>query len=269
MLESELPEVSQETVVREKMRQVQSQFGAVAAAYVTSKVHASGYDLDWLVETAALTGSEQVLDVATGGGHTAFALAPHAVQVVALDLTRAMLNVAQREAETRGLHNISYLEGDAQALPCADESFDVVTCRHAPHHFPNAPQAVREWGRVLKSGGKLLLVDSTSPEEPEAEALLHEIELLRDPSHVRNRRISTWTALLDNAGFTVREAREWSLALDIPSWTRRMRTPPATVATIEQLMRTAAPAVRARLGISEQNSVLSFMLPVALIFATK
>lgn len=259
----------QQGAEQEKMRQVQSQFGAVAAQYVTSKVHASGEDLSWLVEAAALTGSERVLDVATGGGHTAFALAPHAAQVVALDLTRPMLEAAQQEARARNLHNISYLEGDAQELPCAGGSFDLVACRHAAHHFPNVQQAVYEWARVLKPGGKLVLVDSTSPEEPEADALLHEIETLRDPSHVRNYRISEWTSLLREAGFTLHQARAWSLFLDVPSWTQRMRTPPESVAAIEQLMRTASPTTRARLGITEQDGAWGFVLPVALILGVK
>ncbi len=269
MSESNQRNTTPQEAEHEKMRQVQSQFGAVAAQYVTSKVHAGGEDLTWLVEAAALTGRESVLDVATGGGHTAFALAPHAAQVVALDLTRPMLEVAQQEARARHLHNISYLEGDAQALPCEASSFDVVACRHAPHHFPNVQQAVREWARVLKPGGKLVLVDSTSPEDPEADALLHEIETLRDPSHMRNYRISEWTTLLNEAGFTLQQAREWGLFLDIPSWTRRMRTPPASVATIEQLMRTASPATRARLGIAEQDGAWGFVLPVALIMCAK
>jgi ubiquinone/menaquinone biosynthesis C-methylase UbiE len=253
----------------EKLRQVQANFGAAAADYVTSKVHASGPDLVWLVENAALTGGERVLDVATGGGHTAFALAPHASEVVALDLTLPMLEVAQKEALARGLKNISYLAGDAQALPLADESFDVVACRQAPHHFPNVALAVSEWARVLKPGGKLLLIDSTSPEDDEAESVLHEIESLRDPSHVRNHRISAWKSLLENAGFTVSSASEQGIFLDIPSWTQRMRTPPASVAIIEQRMRTAAPAVRERLRFEEKDGVLGFTLPIALILAVK
>lgn len=269
MSENKPQHISQEAAGEEKRRLVQSNFGAVAAAYVTSKVHAGGPDLDWLVESAALTGTERVLDVATGGGHTAFALAPYAAEVVALDLTRPMLEVARKEASARGLHNIRYLEGDAQALPCEDASFDVVTCRHAPHHFPQVDEAVREWVRVLKPGGKLLLVDSTSPEEAEAEALLHEIEVLRDPSHVRNHRISQWIALLNQAGFTVDSAREWGLFLDIPTWTQRMRTPPDAVATIEQHMRAASPEVRERLRIEERDGALGFTLPVALILARK
>jgi ubiquinone/menaquinone biosynthesis C-methylase UbiE len=254
---------------QEKQRLARSNFGAAAADYVTSKVHASGPDLDWLVESAALTGTERVLDVATGGGHTAFALAPYASEVVALDLTRPMLEVAQREAQVRGLANISYLEGDAQTLPCEDASFDIVTCRHAPHHFPRVREAAREWARVLKPGGRLLLIDSTAPEESEAESLLHEIEILRDPSHVRNYRISEWKTMLREAGFTVNTAREWGLFLDIPSWTQRMRTPPESVAIIEHLLKSADPATRERLQIEERDGAPGFTLPVALISATK
>ena len=258
-----------ETAETETKRLVRNNFGAAAADYVTSKVHASGADLEWLVENAALNGSERVLDVATGGGHVAFALAPHAAEVVALDLTQPMLDVARKEANARGLANISYVEGDAQALPFADTSFDVVACRHAPHHFPEVQEAVREWARVLKPGGKLLLVDSTSPEEPDADAVLHEVETLRDPSHVRNHRISEWQAYLNAVGFTVSSAREWGLFLDIPSWTQRMRTPPESVAAIERLIREATPSVHERLHFEKRDGALGFTLPVALILAIK
>lgn len=264
-----MPETNRNAAAQEKMRQVQSQFSAVAADYVTSQVHANGADLIWLVKAAALTGTERVLDVATGGGHAAFALAPSASDIVALDLTRPMLEVAQAEAQARQLHNISYLEGDAQALPCEDDSFDVVTCRHASHHFPDVQQAAHEWARVLKPGGKLVLIDSISPEESDADALLHEIEILRDPSHVRNHRFSVWTALLREVGFTMHEIYEWGVFLDIPSWTQRMRTPPESVAFIEMRLRSASTATRERLGIIEQNGVLGFTLPIALIMGVK
>src|SRR5579871_3836785 len=90
---------------QEKLDLIQHRFGVAAADYVTSKVHASGPDLTWLVAEAQLTGVERVLDVATGAGHTAFALAPGAAEVVALDLTRRMLDVARQEASARKLTN--------------------------------------------------------------------------------------------------------------------------------------------------------------------
>lgn len=261
---------SRDAAENAKLQQIQRQFGAAAADYVTSKVHASGPDLVWLVEEAALTGTERVLDVATGGGHTAFALAPRAAEVVALDLTRPMLDAAQQEAAVRQLHNIHFLEGDAQAIPAEDSSFDVVACRKAAHHFPNVRQAVSEWARVLKPGGKLLLVDSISPEEQEILDFLQEIETLRDPSHVYSPRISEWKALLSEAGFEVHPSvREWGLVLDVDDWMRRMRTPPASVALIEQHLREASPAVQERLEIGKQDGVFTFSLPTALIVATK
>ncbi len=254
---------------QEKMRLMQNNFGAAAAKYVTSSVHARGPDLIWLVESAALMGTEHVLDVATGGGHTAFALAPYAAEVVALDLTRPMLEAAQKEALVRGLTNIHYLEGDAQEIPCQDESFDVVACRHGAHHFPRVRRAVLEWRRVLKPGGKLLLDDSTSPEEPEIDAFLHELEVRRDPAHVRNHRLSEWHAFLSEAGFTVTSAHEEGIVLDIPSWTQRIGTPHDEVMAIEKLLREASPATRERLRIEEREGVLSFRLPLALIVAVK
>ena len=258
----------QDAATRAKLQQVQNNFGAVAADYVTSKIHANGQDLPWLVEAAALTGTQRVLDIATGGGHAAFALAPHAAEVVALDLTLPMLEVAQKEAEARQLYNIRFLQGDAQAIPCEDSRFDVVVCRQAAHHFPHVQQCVSEWARVLKPDGKLLLIDSVSPEEQDADAFLEKIEMLRDPSHVRNHRISEWTRLLDESAFTVNSVREWTIFLDIPSWTQRMRTPPASVAIIEQQLRNAPPAIRTRLHIEEEDGTLSFLLPAVLIVAT-
>lgn len=258
-----------DAAAQEKLRQVQSNFGAAAADYVTSKAHASGQDLAWVVEAAALTGTERVLDVATGAGHTAFALAPYAAEVVALDITKEMLEVAQKSAAERHLDNIRFLEGDAQQLPCEDASFDVVSCRHAPHHFPHVQQAVREWARVLKLGGKLVLVDSISPEEPEIATFLHEIEILRDPSHVRNQPLSEWVKFLNEAGFSVNSTREMGVFLDIPSWTQRMRTPAESVATIERLFRDAAPAIRTRLRIEEKEGAFGFTLPTGLILAVK
>lgn len=260
---------SRQAAEQEKLQQIQSRFGAAAADYVTSKVHASGQDLAWLVEAATLTGAERVLDVATGGGHTAFALAPRAAEVVALDLTRPMLEVAQKEAIAREIHNIRFLEGDAQAVPCENGSFDVVACRHAAHHFPNLQQAIREWMRVLKPGGKLLLVDPVAPEQPDLDVFLNEIETLRDPSHVRNHRLSEWTTFLNEAGFTVNTVREWGIFLDVPSWTRRMRTPTESVAIIEQRFRAASPAAQERLLIVEQDGVLAFTLPTALLVGSK
>jgi ubiquinone/menaquinone biosynthesis C-methylase UbiE len=255
---------SQDSTDQAKLQQIQHQFGAAAASYVTSKVHAQGKDLQWLTSTITFTGTERVLDVATGSGHTAFALAPHVAEVVALDLTNTMLAVAQQEATTRNIPNISFLLGDAQAIPLADKSFDILTCRLAAHHFPNVQQASAEFARMLKPGGTLLVIDSCSPEEPAIDLFLNTIETLRDPSHVRNYRSSEWKDYLNAAGFTINSIHEEGVFLDITDWTQRMRTPIAAVALIKEHLRQAPSATRERLRITEHG----FTLPIVLLTAT-
>ncbi len=253
----------------EQILLVQRNFGATAQAYATSTVHSQGPDLDWIVEAAALTGNEQVVDVATGTGHTAFALAPHAHEVVAIDITAPMLAAAQRLATERRITNVRFLQADALALPFPSSSVDLVACRHSAHHFSQVSQAIREWVRVLKPGGKVVLADSISPEEPEVDTFLNEIELIRDPSHVRNYRITEWLALLNESGLTANVQRTWGIPLDIPSWTQRMQTPPEDVERIIQKCANASPLQRERLHIEQHEDVYAFTLPAALFVGVK
>jgi len=182
---------------------ISARFGATAGNYVQSAVHARGGDLPRLVELARLRGDERVLDVATGGGHTALAFAPHVREVVASDLTPDMLAAAEKFVRERGAENVSYVRADAEDLPFADESFDLVTCRIAAHHFPDPESFVREAARVLKPGGRFLLDDNVAPEDPEMDEFMDRFERWRDPGHVRAHRVSEWSAMIEASGMTV------------------------------------------------------------------
>src|SRR5712692_6967052 len=171
------------------------QFGAVAAAYVTSSVHATGPDLEALVQAAAPTGAERVLDLGCGAGHTALALAPLVRSVTAVDVTPEMLDVASELAKARGAANVSFREADATALPFDTSSFDLVTSRYSAHHYSDPAAALAEVERVLGPAGRFLLVDTVAPEEPALDTFFNAVEILRDPSHVRNCRISEWERL--------------------------------------------------------------------------
>ena len=141
---------------------VQQKFGAAAADYATSTVHAKGESLARLVELVGPQRHWRVLDVATGAGHTALALAPHVARVVASDITDEMLAEAAMLAAQRGLANVETVHADAAALPFADQSFDLVTCRLAAHHFPDPAAFIAESWRVLKPGGIFALVDNSA-----------------------------------------------------------------------------------------------------------
>ncbi len=248
---------------------VQQRFGATAHAYATSTVHANGPDLQWLVEAAKLTGQECVVDLATGAGHTAFALAPHAQEVIAVDITEPMLETARQLAHERHITNVSFLKADALALPLADAGVECIACRYAAHHFPQLPQAMREWMRVLKPGGRLIISDTIAPEEPALDAFANEIELLRDPSHVRNHRISEWLALLKETGFEASMQRMWDITMDMQSWTQRMKTPAENVTQLTHLFAEAPTQIKERFHIEQYDNNFSFSLPVALFVGVK
>ncbi|MDE3230774.1 MAG: methyltransferase domain-containing protein, partial [Chloroflexota bacterium] len=106
---------------------VAATFAPNAEAYVTSESHAGGADLARLVEVAAPTSADHALDVSTGGGHTALALAPHVARMVASDLTPRMLAAARAHHIAQGATNVDYVIADAERLPFLDASFDLVT----------------------------------------------------------------------------------------------------------------------------------------------
>ncbi len=85
---------------------IKEQFGANATAYIKSQTHAKGASLVRLVELLQPQADWQVLDIATGAGHTAFAFAPHVAHVYATDLTAQMLEVTKEQAKKRNLTNL-------------------------------------------------------------------------------------------------------------------------------------------------------------------
>ena len=107
---------------------VQAQFGGSAQAYVQSPGHAAGADLDTLVAWGRKRGARAVLDIATGGGHSAAAFGVFTPLVVSTDLTEAMVRAARGLAVSRGLGGVRFTVADADSLPFKEASFGVVTC---------------------------------------------------------------------------------------------------------------------------------------------
>ncbi|MCU0513770.1 MAG: methyltransferase domain-containing protein [Anaerolineae bacterium] len=201
---------------------VQQQFGSAAGAYRTSQVHAAGVDLALMVQAARLAATDEVLDAGCGAGHTALAFAPHVAQVIACDLTPAMLEQVRRLAQEQGRHNIVTRQGDVEALPFDAASFDVVVSRYSAHHWARPQQALHEFARVLKPGGQFILSDVIAPEDYAADTFLQTIELLRDTSHVRDHTAAEWLARLAAAGFTAAVVAEFAIPLHFGQWLQRI-----------------------------------------------
>ena len=238
------------------------QFGPLAAEYAHSSYHASGPDLEPMVEAAALTGAERVLDVGCGPGHTALRFAPRVQQVVAVDPTDTMLAQGRALARERGLANLRFEQASAERLPYPEESFDRVVSRQSAHHWSDVPAAAREIRRVLRGDGLLVLIDTFAPEDDELDAFLNRIELLRDPSHVRDRRVSEWTALMAEAAVELEARASWELGIEFTSWVRRSRTAEDRVQKLRATLAGASEPCRAFFRISPEGD---FVLPYGLV----
>lgn len=170
----------------------QARFGEFATAYLTSAPHIEGEDLAKLLSMANPQPHWHVLDIATGGGHTANLIAPHVAFMVASDITYKMLRVAQTLLSK--YDNTVYTTTDAEHLAFASAQFDLVTCRIAPHHFPNCFRFVQECARVLKPNGKLVIEDHYAPENDHAARILMRLSNCETP------RIIAFTLNMNGVG---------------------------------------------------------------------
>jgi len=249
---------------------VQSQFAANAEHYATSHIHAEGESLKRLVEFTKPRAEWRALDVATGTGHTAMAFAPLVREVVAADVTPRMLEVAAGLAQKRGIKNIAFQEAEAEKLPFADASFDLVTCRIAPHHFADVPRFVAEVKRVLKPRGTFGLVDNIGPDSLKASAQLDIIEKTRDPSHARLLSAGEWLQLLRGNGFVVLHSEVLDKDMDLNSWADRMSASAEDKAKLATMLRDPMPELQVYLRTEDAAAGnLRFNLEEAVFIARR
>ena len=170
-----------------------------ADAYRASPGHASGDDLDLLVEWCEPSEETKILDVATGGGHVARRLRERGAIVVTLDASPGM-----RPDVIAG----------AEDLPFDDASFDVVVTRIAPHHFTDVRGAVAELARVAS---RFVVIEDTLYSSEEHE----DAEKLRDPTHVRSYTEAEWREMLEAVGLEVELVEYFEKTHPLEAWLAR------------------------------------------------
>jgi len=191
-------------------------FAQHAGDYSRSQSHAHGSDLDALLEALRPRKTESVLDVATGTGFTAVALAPQVKHVIGIDLTNEMLAQARQFARSQGVTNATFETGDAQRLKYPDSSFDIVTTRRATHHFEDVPRFLQEAKRVLKPGGRLGVVDMSPPGG--AERFMNRIEILRDESHKEAFTPEAWKSMISQTGLRILSSQVLDEHVEFERW---------------------------------------------------
>jgi ubiquinone/menaquinone biosynthesis C-methylase UbiE len=206
---------------------VQRQFTKTAEAF---SVFAQRDTPEILAEHAALVKpqpADLALDVACGPGALVLALAPSVRFARGVDITAALLRQALRFRAEKQVANAGFDRGDAEQLPYPDGAFDVVTCRYTFHHLPKPALVLKEMIRVMKPEGRLMIIDSLSPEIDSKFEYHNRIEKVRDPSHTESLRLTTFLTLFDEHGLEVQRQAIRRRARSFNQWLQRAGLDPA------------------------------------------
>src|SRR5438552_8788123 len=248
---------------------VKRQFGLNAERYVLSYDHSKGESLDRMLELVLAKPDWRVLDISTGGGHISLAFAPRVREVIATDITQEMLDAAERFVRGKGVRNITFAEADACDLPFGAAEFDLVTCRVAPHHFPDCARFTREMTRVLKPGGYVAMIDTVVPEDRAADEYINAFEKFRDPSHVRSFTANEWLKFFSDARLEIETAEVFRKARDFEAWAGLQTVSGERKAELRRKLEHAPPGVAEALGPETREGALFFYLPEILILARR
>jgi ubiquinone/menaquinone biosynthesis C-methylase UbiE len=239
-------------------------FDKIASNFATSEVHRSSPTIDALHETLGPQTGRDICDVACGAGHLALSFAAQQPgRLVGVDPAPSMLEAFRLLACEHEV-KVETVEAYAEELPFPDGSFDLVMSRLAPHHFRDLPTAVGEMARLLRPGGRLAVIDLEGHDDPEIDALNHELEMLHDPTHQRSYTLDEWVGCLMGAGLNVPVARgsqtESRTGVPVRRWCEIASSGAEAERAIRQRLAEAPPAHLAALGIRRDGE--EFRIPV-------
>jgi ubiquinone/menaquinone biosynthesis C-methylase UbiE len=247
-------------------RSSKDQFDANADKYATSDVHRAGPSLAVLLELARPGPSDLSLDVATGTGHTALAVARLVARTIGIDIAPKMLEQARRLATEQAIQNCEFVEGSAEKIPLEDGRFTLVTARHAPHHFHHVPVFLSEVRRVLTPQGRFVMADQISP-SAEVFDWLDYWERTRDPSHFMQRTAEQWREEATKARFRWVDGRIVPYRLEFDWWVATAGCADSVVAALIEHAATAPSPVRDLLNLEFDASgrVIAFQEPMLVV----
>lgn len=243
--------------LNEIQRASQDQFARQSHRYGKGHILAQTEDIAAALPHLVLPAKAQVLDVATGGGHTGIFFAERGHDVTVADIAEPILERASALATEQGLR-LKTQQHPAESFPNPDSTFDLVTCRVAPHHFSSVKSFVSETARVLKPGGFFLLIDGTIEDgQPEAEQWLHQVEKLRDPSHHRFFTPKAWKSLCSESGLEVVDCEIYPKQQPDLNWYfEAANTPAENRLEVRRLIRTPSPDIRSFFRIKETETTM-------------
>jgi SAM-dependent methyltransferase len=244
------------------------QFTRQAAGFASAATMNDEAAMRLLLDALALGPDETVIDVACGPGIVAAAVAPHVREVVGIDLTPEMVELAGRRCAEAGITNARFDIGDVTELPYDDGEFTRVVCRYALHHVGDPRAVVGEMARVCAPGGRVAVADMIVGDDPEAAERFNAAERARDPSHVRSMPVRELVSLMADAGLVVSQAGSYRLPMELEALLARSASPDP-----DAVRETYARAIDGgqTLGIGErrEDDQMRFEFPIAVLSAER
>ncbi len=204
---------------------VRQEFTHQAQAYAASPMISDQDRLNRLIQIVMPRPQSRVLDVATGPGYVAMAFAEAGCEAVGIDLTEAPIAIAEQKRQERGLTNLSFLLGDAEHLPFAEQEFDIVVSRFALHHCEDPLRVLTEMARVCCPQGLVVIEDLVVSEYSTRAAYQNRFEQLRDPSHTSALSISAFLSVFTTCGLEVEQISTELLTQPVEKWLANAHTP--------------------------------------------
>ena len=230
--------------------------------------HGSESDLVRLVELAEPKVSDVALDMVTGLGHTARALAPHVKRVDAIDPDRELIKDAESLTDQTGLKNINFYQGSPTELDFEKNTYNIAVARMALRHLGNAAGLLKEANRVLKGDGRLVLVDTLAPPHPDLADFQLKLMALRDPSHVKNYSLAELENLLEREDFDIEAIEIYPKEHDFNNWAKRLGAANENIRMLAATLQGASDRVKRHFRVQEKgNKLVSFITWMILLSA--
>ena len=212
--------------------------------------------LELLLELAAPSVGDRVIDVGTTVGTTAFALAGAVASVLAVDNRKDTIDEALRLSAEIGADNVGFALANLYALPFADGAFTLATCRNALHRFPEPVAALREMARVVAVGGRLVVSDLVV--DAELDRPLNELARLSDASHRRYARRDEYLEQFEKAGLQVTDERRVRHTVNLDYWLEAAAVDTSRAGLIRTRLQELPLNVQTALDLAVADDLVSF-----------
>lgn len=214
-------------------------------------------------------GKVRVLDLGCGPGIVTAAIAPEVDEVVAVDLTPEMIELARKRCSELGLTNVLFKVGQAEKIPFGDGYFDVVMTRLLLHHLLSPNIAVDEMMRVLKISGLAVVADIVSSGNSSEAELHNALEILRDPSHIRSLSEDELKKIIESTRLKIIESDSWINEREFGEWIKITNAPERERPLFTVMKALAEAGVTAGINLRLDGSHIKFDHRWVLITAKK